>query len=139
MMTRKPIFFALVIAALMLAGSAALKYAQGLELIGPEFVRRAVQVGIGLILAAYGNVIPKGIERSRMWACTTSRLQSSLRVGGWAFTLAGLGYAGLWAFAPFAIANVAAMPLVAAATLVTAGYCGYTALSCRWRAQDPSI
>ena len=50
---------------------------------------------------------------------------------GWSLTLAGLGQAALWVFAPIPVAHVAAMAVVAGATLVTAGYGGWVALSCR--------
>ncbi|MBA3639274.1 MAG: hypothetical protein M3541_09055 [Acidobacteriota bacterium] len=48
-------------------------------------------------------------------------------------TLAGLAHAGIWAFAPLPIANVAAMAVVASATLITLGYGGRTLLACRSR------
>jgi hypothetical protein len=129
-MRTRQIMPALVTAAFMLAVAAGLKYAQGMELIGREGATRAFQVMIGISLAVYGNFIPKDIAATRM-ACAASRFQSLVRFGGWAFALAGLGYAGLWAFAPVAIANVAAMPIVMAATIVTAGYCGWVLLSRR--------
>ena len=132
-MTTKPIATSLAIAAFMLLAAAALKYGQAHELVSAVFVTRMTQVGIGVVLALYGNFIPKNATRSRAPACTPSRMQSLLRFGGWSFTLAGLGYAGLWAFAPVAVANVVAMPLVAAATVGTAGYCGWAAWTCRWR------
>jgi len=138
-MTTKRISCALAIAAFMLAAAVAFQYAQGLELIGAETVRRAFQVMLGLVLAVYGNYIPKDIVRSRTSVCAVSRSQSLVRVGGWSFTLAGLAYAGLWAFAPTAMADVAAMPIVAAATLITAGYFAWVVLGCRLRPQDPSI
>ena len=137
-MTTKPIATSLAIAAFMLLAAAALKYGQAHELVSAVFVTRMTQVGIGVVLALYGNFIPKNATRSRGPACTPSRMQSLLRFGGWAFTLAGLGYAGLWAFAPVAVANAAAMPLVAAATAATAGYCGWAARMCRWRAAAPA-
>ena len=48
-------------------------------------------------------------------------------------TLAGLAYAGLWAFAPLAFADVASMIVVASAMVITAGYAGRTLLACRSR------
>ena len=89
-----------------------------------------MQVIIGLILAAYGNFMPKDVALLRS-ACTTSRSQSVMRVGGWSITLAGLAYAGLWAFAPIAFADIASMIVVITALLVMAGYCGWAVLSCR--------
>jgi hypothetical protein len=46
-------------------------------------------------------------------------------------TLAGLAYASLWAFAPLAVADVAATVVVAVAMLITMGYAGWTLLACR--------
>jgi hypothetical protein len=130
-MMTKQISSALVIAAVMLAAAAVIKYAQAIELIGAEGASRAIQVVIGLVLAFFGNYMPKDVARSRASGCAESRFQSPLRVGGWLFTLAGLAYAALGAFAPIAIAGTAAIAVVATATLVTAGYCGWVALSCR--------
>jgi hypothetical protein len=129
-MVTKQISSALVIAAVMLAAAAVIKFAQGIELIGAEGASRAIQIVIGLVLAFFGNYMPKDVARSRT-GCAESRFQSPLRVGGWLFTLAGLAYAALGAFAPIAIAGTAAMAVVATATLVTAGYCGWVVLTCR--------
>jgi hypothetical protein len=122
---------ALGLAALILAAAAALRYAQALEIIGPDSARRTLQVMIGLILAAYSNVMPKDIGRWRASARAAARSQSALRVGGWSLTLAGLGYAALWAFAPIAFADVASMIVVATATLITVGYGVWALVGCR--------
>jgi hypothetical protein len=100
---------------------------------------RAMQVGIGLVLAAYANVMPKEIGRwpTSLRAATSS--QSVLRVAGWSLTLAGLGYAGLWAFAPLAFADVAATIVLATATLIAVGYGAWAFFSCRSSARRPSI
>ena len=130
-MMMKRIFFALAVAAFMLMSAAVLKYAQAQEIIGADAARRSIQVMIGLVLMVYGNFMPKDIAATRTMACAASRSQSALRVGGWSMALAGLGYAGLWAFAPLALANVASMVVVATAMLVTMGYGGWLVLSCR--------
>src|SRR5262245_34882919 len=117
----KRIYSALGIAAFMLVTAAALRYAQGLDVISAEAARRANHTVIGLVLALFGNLMPKDIARSRMSACASWRLQSPLRVGGWLFTLAGLVYAGFSALAPIAIADTVAISVVAAATLITVG------------------
>ena len=125
--------FAVALAVLLLGTAAALRYAQGLDLIGPDAARRTVQVLIGLMLAAYANLMPKEVGRWRASALAVARAQSALRVGGWSMTLAGLAYAGLWAFAPLAIADVASMAVVASAMLITMGYGGRMLLACRSR------
>ncbi len=122
---------ALALAVLLLGTAAALSYAQGLDLIGPDAARRTMQVMIGLMLAAYANLMPKDVGRWRASALAVARAQSALRVGGWSMTLAGLAYAGLWAFAPLAIADVASMAVVASAMLITMGYGGWMLLACR--------
>jgi hypothetical protein len=66
-----------------------------------------------------------------------ARAQSALRIGGWSMTLAGLAHAGLWAFAPLAFADVAAIVVVATAMLITMGCSGWILLACRSK-QDNS-
>src|SRR5262245_50939962 len=113
-MITKRISFAVSIAMLILATAAAVKYAQGLEWISAEAARRTIQFLIGLVLASYGNFMPKDIARSGAAQCAASRSQSALRVGGWSITLAGIAHAGLWAFAPIVFAHTAAIVVVAA-------------------------
>jgi hypothetical protein len=122
---------AVAVAMLFLGSAAALSYAQRVDLIGPETARRTMQVIVGLILAAYANLMPKDVGRWRASAVAVARAQSALRVGGWSMTLAGLAYAGLWAFAPLGFANVASIVVVASAMLITMGYGGWTLLACR--------
>jgi hypothetical protein len=97
-----------------------------------------MQVMLGLILAAYSNLMPKDVGRWQASAAAVARSQSTLRVGGWSMTLAGLAYAGLWAFAPLAVAHVAAMAVVASAMLITMGYGGWTLLACRSKSPTAS-
>jgi hypothetical protein len=123
--------FAVALAVLVLGTSAALAYAQARDLIGPAAAQRTMQVLIGLILAAYANLMPKDIGPWRSSAEAMARAQSALRVGGWVMTLAGLTYAGLWAFAPLAVAAVASVAVVATALVITVGYGGSTLLACR--------
>jgi hypothetical protein len=128
MIRTRPISFALVVAGFMLAAAPALKYLSAHDLIGAQVRIRAFQVLVGLILAIYGNFLPKDAGRAGGEACV-SRHQSLLRFGGWSFTLAGASYAALWALAPFSVADRFAMPIVAGATLVTVGYVGWAVRS----------
>ena len=130
-MILKRISVAVAVAVLILGTAAGLSYAQRLDLIGPDAARRTMQVMIGLILAAYSNLMPKDIGRWRASVLAAARAQSALRVGGWSMTLAGLAYAALWAFAPLGFADVASTGVVALAMLITMGYAGWTLLSCR--------
>jgi len=123
--------FAIAIALLILGASAGLSYAQSLGLIGADAAKRTMQVIIGLTLAAYANMMPKDVGRWQASAVAVARAQSALRVGGWSMTLAGLAHAGLWAFAPLQVANVAGMIAVASAMLVTLIYSGRTLIACR--------
>jgi hypothetical protein len=132
-MILKQTLLAIAVAVLIMGTAAALSYAQGLDLVGPDAAKRTMQVMIGLILAAYSNLMPKNVGRWRASALAAARAQSVLRVGGWSLTLAGLAYAGLWAFAPIAFADIAAMVVVASAMVITMGYGGWTLLTCRSR------
>ena len=130
-MILKRISIALALAVFILASAAALRYAQGVESISPDAARRVMQVLIGLLLAAYANLMPKDIGPWRGSVRAAARSQSALRVGGWSMTLAGIGYAGIWAVAPISVADVASMLLVAIAMLVTVGYGVWTFVGCR--------
>lgn len=131
----KQIRFSLTVAGLMLGTAAALKFANSLELIDQETVKRGAQLTIGLMLAAYGNVIPKSLGGPIGSTEATRRTQSVLRVGGWLFTLAGLGYASAWAFAPIRFADSVAAAIVAVATVSVMAYAGWTLLECRRRGE----
>jgi hypothetical protein len=122
--------FAVAVAVLILGTAAALRSAQGLDLIGADAARRTMQVMIGLMLAAYSNLMPKDVGRWQASPLAVARAQSALRVGGWSMTLAALAYAGLWAFAPLAFANVASMAVIALAMLITMGHGGRMLLAC---------
>lgn len=98
-MAAKPIVAGLIIAALLIGSALALKAAQRAGMVDADTVVRATQALMGLMVAFYGNAIPKQIGRSRGVAadrCT----QKVLRVAGWTFTLAGLAYAVLAFVAP---------------------------------------
>lgn len=122
---------AIAIALFILAAAAGLKYAEGAGLLGQEAARRAMQVLIGLLLAAYANIMPKQLGRLRGSPLAQARAQSALRVGGWSITLAGLAYAALWALAPLPVADIASMAVVAAALVATLGYAVWAFTACR--------
>jgi hypothetical protein len=105
-----------------LAVTAALRYASVQGIIGEDVATRAVQVIIGLGLAAYANVMPKQVSGPRRSAQAETRAQAAQRVGGWSITLAGLAHAGLWAFAPLTIASPASMVVVGGAVVLTLGH-----------------
>jgi len=130
MITRQ-IGSAVAIAALILAVAAGLRFAESVGMIGADGATRTMQVLIGLILAAYANFMPKQIGRARSSPQAESVAQAALRVGGWSLTLAGLAYAGLWAFAPLPVADIASMIVVAAALVLSLGYALWSFTTCR--------
>ncbi len=130
-MTVKPIVQALGLAAVFLGLAAALRYAASSGYIGEDLARRAIQVVIGLGLAAYGNLMPKQGGRPRASVRAETAAQAALRVGGWSMALAGLVYAGLWAFAPLTFADAASIFIVGGATALTLGFAVWTYATCR--------
>ena len=90
--------------------------ARQLGYVDQETVTRVV-VGInGLMVAWYGNRMPKAFVPS-------ARARQVARVGGWSLVLSGLVYAGLWAFAPVQTALWLGCGAVLLGIAVTAGYC----------------
>ncbi len=84
--------------------------------IDAETVTRLVLGMTGLMVASYGNRMPKAFAPS-----ATARRVS--RVGGWSMALSGLVYAGFWAWAPIPVAVVGGCAAIIAGMMVTAGYC----------------
>lgn len=92
--------------------------------IDTEATTRIVLGATGLMIAWYGNQMPKRFVPSH-------RARQVTRVGGWSLALSGLVYAGLWAFAPFDVALIGGCGAIIAGIAVTVGYC----LSLRDRAK----
>lgn len=76
----------------------------------------------GLILAAFGNLIPKQIGRSGK-DLDPVRAQAMRRFAGWTFTLAGLGYAVVRLTFPIDIVRPVSMSLVAGSVVVVLAGC----------------
>lgn len=127
----KRLGFALGLAAVFLAVAAGLRFAANEAMISADLAQRAVQVIIGLGLAAYANIVPKQIGGPRRSVEAETRSQAALRVAGWSMTLAGLAYAGFWAFAPLPFADTVSMVPVAAAMVLTVGYALWAFTACR--------
>ena len=126
----KPLVHALALATAFIIAAAAMRYAQARAIVDAESGRAMMQVLVGLGLAAYANRIPKHGARSAeiqaaMWS------QRALRVAGWTMTLAGLGYAAVWALAPVAVADTSGLLLVSSATLLTMIYFAWSLVRCR--------
>lgn len=84
--------------------------------IDGDMVNRIVLGATGLMIAWFGNRMPKAIAPS---ACA----RQVARVGGWSMFLSGLVYAGLWAFAPFQVALIGGCGAIIVGMAVTLGYC----------------
>lgn len=98
--------------------------ARNLGYIDADTVTRLVLGATGLMVAWFGNRIPKTIAPS-------ARARQAQRVGGWSMALSGLAYTGLWAFAPMDVALIGGCGAVLLGIAVTVGYC----LSLRGRAR----
>jgi hypothetical protein len=107
----------------------ALAWAGGIVLLalGARFVQQQgyidqdtvlrVVIGInGLMIAYYGNRLPKTLAPS-------AYARQIARVAGWSLVLSGLVYAGFWAFAPIPLAITAGSGAVVAGIAVTLAYC----------------
>lgn len=98
--------------------------ARNLGYIDADTVTRLVLGATGLMVAWFGNRMPKRFVPSA-WG------RQANRVGGWAMALSGLVYAGLWALAPTQVALIGGCGAIIAGIVVTIGYC----LSLRNRAR----
>jgi hypothetical protein len=100
------------IVALAIGATAARK----LGYIEADTVTRVVLGSIGLMVAGFGNGIPKAFAES-------GEARRAKRVAGWSMVLSGLIYAGVWVFAPIAVASRVGLVAVLAGIAVTMGYC----------------
>jgi len=94
----------------------AASFARKLGYIDTDTVNRLVMGAIGLMVAWFGNRMPKRFVPIA-WA------RKANRVGGWSMALSGLVYAGLWAFAPPQVAMLGGCGAILAGLAVTIGYC----------------
>jgi hypothetical protein len=127
----KRLGYSIAIAAFFLLAAWGLRYAANSGMIGADDAKRAIQVLIGLGLAAYANIMPKQLGPGRSSPQAEARAQAVLRFGGWSLTLAGLAYALLWAFAPLPVADIVATATVASALVATIAYALWSFTSCR--------
>jgi hypothetical protein len=123
MMTRRTadLVHGIAVACILIALGLALAYARAKGLLDEgdkSLVVRIFGIATGLILAFYGNVIPKRSACVDPVSDSAARRQRLLRFSGWAFTLAGLAYAAIWAFAPLGDELWAMLPIAAALVLV---------------------
>jgi hypothetical protein len=107
----------LALAGLLIAVSVGLAFLERHGVVGAEEATRGAMILTGILLAVYGNVIPKSLSR------LSAKGESLQRVTGWATVVSGLGYAVIWAFAPIGIAAVASMAAVLIGFACVVGYC----------------
>ena len=91
-------------------------WARKLGYIDGDTVTRVVIGLTGLMIASFGNRIPKTFVPS-------ARARQARRVAAWSLVLSGLVYAGLWAFAPIPVAVAGGCGAVLLGMAVTIGYC----------------
>ena len=127
---------AIALALLMIAVAAGLGYAEDAGIVGHDVSVRGVQIMIGLVVAAYANLIPKQIGDFILSPEVATRVQSARRIGGWALTLAGLAQAGLWAFAPVSLALPASIAAIVTAMIVLLGYFAWAYAGYRSECRD---
>ena len=100
----------------IVAVALALTPARKFGYVDGDTVTRVV-IGLnGLMIAWYGNRMPK-----RFFPDALARKVS--RLGGWSITIGGLVYAGLWMFAPIPVAVAAGSAAVLAGVAVPLAYC----------------
>ena len=121
-MMSKAIQNGLLLAGLMLAAAISIKISQYAHIFSSDTASRVLEVVIGLFLALYANFMPKSVPATRGPTNAGGRSQAVLRVGGWAFALAGLAFAAIWALAPLNLAQPFSTFVVVLAIVVTLGY-----------------
>jgi len=129
MMTRRKadLIQGVAVAAVLITLALVLVYARAKGLLDKGDGSPAVRIfGVvtGLVLAYYGNVIPKRSACVDPLSASAARRQRLLRFSGWVFTLAGVAYAAIWALAPMGDATWAMLPIAAALIVVAIRYLG---------------
>ena len=109
---RSSLAWGIGIVALALAATFARK--QGL--VDAAMVDRIVMGSIGLMVAWFGNQMPKRFVPS-------ARARQAQRVAGWSMALSGLIYAGFWVAAPKDVAVIGGSLAVLLGIAVTMAYC----------------
>ena len=90
--------------------------ARKLGYVDGDTVTRVVVAANGLMIAWYGNRMPKTVFPS---VCANR----ARRVSGWSMVLSGIVYTALWAFAPIPVALIGGCGAVIVGIAVTIGYC----------------
>ena len=99
-----------------------LAWAGKADLIIGDLAMRLSMIVTGLVIAFYGNAIPKLVLRS-------ARARSARRFAGWAFVLSGLTCAAVWAVAPIEVAKPVSIAMIASTVVLVFGVCMLTRTS----------
>ena len=108
-----------LVATAMIAVSLVAAWGVMTGVLGPDVPVRVMMVANALLLAYYGNAIPKAVLR-------TPVARAGRRFAGWVFVLGGLISAALWAFAPLDIATPIALTVTAGSAILAIGYCRFS-------------
>jgi hypothetical protein len=98
---------------------------------------RAQGVVIGIVLMTMGNVLPKVVPSLTAKRCAAAQTLAAQRFAGWAFFIAGLGYAGAWICLAPAHAKPVAITVCAAATALVMARLAWLIVRCS-RAPSPT-
>jgi hypothetical protein len=96
----KPILSSIIFGLLMVVVVLSLKSAAAHHVVSGDVPLRGIEALMGLMIAFYGNAIPKTLQRLRDGKIESGRVQSLRRTIGWLLTVGGLGFAAVWAAAP---------------------------------------
>jgi peptidoglycan/LPS O-acetylase OafA/YrhL len=99
-MVWKSLLSSIVVALLIGIMAFALERASVSHMISGDTRTRALEMLMGLMIAYYGNAIPKNLPRFR--EDQSGRVLALQRTIGWLLTAGGLGFAVVWATAPLA-------------------------------------
>lgn len=91
-------------------------FARSQGYVDSEMVDRIVMGAIGLMVAWFGNQMPKRFVPG-------ARARQAQRVAGWSMALSGLIYAGFWIAAPKDVAVIGGSLAVLLGIAVTMAYC----------------
>jgi hypothetical protein len=95
------------------------------EDLGHDLPGRLYGIAAGLIIAAYGNIAPRKLVRYDPDTPRPARKQAAIRFSGWAFVLAGLADALIWAIvSPIDLAAMLSMVPLAGALILVLLRCG---------------
>lgn len=103
-------------AAGLIALALAATFARRQGWVDHDTVTRLVIGANGLLIAWFGNRMPKAFVPG-------ARARQVTRFAGWVFVLSGVVYAGLWAVAPIPVAVAAGTGVVLAGMAATLVYC----------------